>query len=315
MIDHSLNKLYEAADISKQAVWQHFKREDAQLELIDELIGRVDERREEHPGEGLEKLYWQLAPEGIGRDKFCRIFGQLGYHLKRPKNPVRTTIPAHKVFKNLVEGRVVGAPNQVWQSDITYFEVGDRFYYLTFIIDAYTRRVIGWAVSDSLRADANIEALQMALERFPAAELQGCVHHSDRGTQYTDSRYLKLLRDHGLLVSMGRKATDNAFAERINGVIKNEYLIPWAPSSFRELKKLTKKAVSDYNTKRHHGALGHCSPVAYEHTWRQLPAEKRRLEVIRSEQTPKISETALKGGFCPPLDSIKKHPYCPVKLN
>jgi hypothetical protein len=102
MIDYSLNSLYKAADISKQAVWQHFKREDAQLELIDELTGRVDERREEHPGEGLEKLYWQLAPAGIGRDKFCRILGQLGYHLKRPKNPVRTTIPAHKVFGNLV---------------------------------------------------------------------------------------------------------------------------------------------------------------------------------------------------------------------
>jgi AcrR family transcriptional regulator len=312
MIDYSLNKLYEAADISKQAVWQHFQREAAQLELIEELIGRVEQRRAEHPGEGLTKLYWQLTPEEIGRDKFCRIFGQLGYHLKRPNNPVRTTIPAHKVFSNRIEGRVVSARNQVWESDITYIQVGERHYYLTFIIDAYTRRVIGWAASDSLRADANIEALQMALDRFPEAELQGCVHHSDRGTQYTDSRYLKLLRSHGLAISMGRKATDNAFAERINGVIKNEYLIPWGPSSFRQLKKLTKKAVSDYNTKRHHGALDKCSPIDYERRCQELSADKRKIEVIRSENTPKFLKSALEGGLQGLLDSIKEHPYCPI---
>jgi hypothetical protein len=315
MTDHSLNKLYKAADISKQAVWEHFKREADQLELIDGLIDRVDERRAEHPGEGLEKLYWQLAPEEIGRDKFCRIFGQLGYHLGRPKNPVRTTIPAHKVFSNWIEGRVVNARNQVWESDITYIKVSDRFYYLTFIIDVYTRRAIGWAASDSLRADANIEALQMALERFPEAELEGCVHHSDRGTQYTDSRYLKLLRSHDFQVSMGRRATDNAFAERINGVIKNEYLIPWRPSSFRQLKKQASRAVEDYNTKRHHGALGRCSPLEYERRCQKLSGDKRRIETIRSENTPKFSKSALEGGSHCPLDSIKEHPYCVISVN
>jgi hypothetical protein len=316
MIDYSLNSLYKAAAISKQAVWQHFQREQATLELIDDLIDQVDERRSEHPGEGLEKLYWQLKPEGIGRDKFCRIFGQLGYHLKRPKNPVRTTIPAHKVFKNLIEGRLISGPCQVWQSDITYIKVGDRFYYLTFIIDVYTRRLVGWAVSKSLRAEANLRALQMATGCFPAAELRGCIHHSDRGTQYTDSRYLKLLRTHGLAISMGRKATDNAFAERINGIIKNEYLIPWAPKSFRRLNSLTKQAVSDYNTKRHHRALGRYSPAAYEHYCQKLPNDQRRLEVIRSEHTPRFLEAALEGGFQnEPVDTLKEHPYCVVNLN
>jgi len=315
MIDYSLNSVYEAAAISKQAVWQHFRREAAHLELIDRLIGRVNERRAEHPGEGLEKLYWQLTPEGIGRDKFCRIFGQLGYGLKRPKNPVRTTIPAHKVFKNLIEARLVSGPNQVWQSDITYFKIGDNHYYLTFIIDVYTRRVIGWAASKSLRAEANIKALKMALKRFSQTSLQGCVHHSDRGTQYTDSRYLKLLREAELRISMGKKATDNAFAERINGVIKNEYLIPWAPSSFRELGKRVKQAVSDYNTKRHHGALGRCCPVQFERKHQKLPTGQQRLEVIRSERTPHISKSALQGGLQQRLDSIKEHPYCIVNLN
>ncbi len=315
MIDYSLNNVYEAAGITKQAVWQHFQREQATLELIRGIIKQVDQRRSEHPGEGLEKLYWQLTPEGIGRDKFCQIFGQLGYGIKRLKNPVRTTIPAHKVFRNLIEGRVINGPNQVWQSDITYINVGDCFYYLVFIIDAYTRRIVGWAASKSLRADGNISALKMALRRFPKTDLQGCVHHSDRGTQYTDSRYLKLLRDHGLTISMGHQATDNAFAERINGVIKNEYLIPWAPGSFRELKRLTKQAVSDYNTKRHHGALGRRSPANYERHCQGLSIGQHRREVIRSESTPEILEAPLEGGFQSPLDTIKEHPYCVINLN
>src|SRR5699024_6142914 len=94
-------------------------------------------------------------------------------------------------------------------------------------------------------------------------------------------------------VSMGRKATDNAFGERVNGIIKNEYLIPWALGSFRELKKRTKQAVSDYNTKRHHGALGRCAPLDYEQACQQLPEREQTVEIIRSENTPKHLEARL----------------------
>lgn len=298
--------------ITKQAVWEHFKREETELELIRRLIGQVDERRAEHPGEGLEKLYWQLAPEGMGRDKFCRIFGELGYGVRRPKNRMRTTIPAHKVFENLIEGRLVDGPCQVWQSDITYIKIGEEFYYLTFIIDVYTRRIVGYATSKSLRAEANLQALQRALEEFSPEQLEGCVHHSDRGSQYTDGRYLALLRAHRIQVSMGGRATDNAFAERINGVIKNEYLVPRSLSSFRGLRRHTHKAVTDYNTKRHHGALGRCSPFEYEREYWQLPKRQRKVEVIRSENTPKFLEASLQNI---PVDTGGQYPYCMVHLN
>lgn len=311
-MSYSLNALYEAAEITKQAVWEHFKRETAELAMIRRVIARVDERRGEHPGEGLEKLYWQIEPEGMGRDKFCRIFGQLGYRVRRPKNRMRTTIPAHKVFANLIEGRLVDGPCQVWQSDITYIKVSEQFYYLTFIIDVYSRRIVGYAVSEDLRADANIKALQRALADYRAEELAGLVHHSDRGSQYTDGRYLALLRAHQMRISMGRKATDNAFAERINGVIKNEYLIPWAPGSFRQLKRYSKQAVTDYNTKRHHGALGRRSPAAYEQACRQLPKAKRVVEVIRSEHTPKFLEGTLQREL---IDTTQEYPYCSFNLN
>ena len=312
MTGYSLNSLYEVVGITKQGVWDHFRREKAELEMIERVIGRVDKRRKEHPGEGLEKLYNQLNPQGLGRDKFCRIFGQLGYGIRRTTNPIRTTIPAHKVFNNLIEGRLVSGPNQVWQSDITYIKVGDRFYYLTFIIDVYTRRIVGYAVSDSLRAEANIKALKMAFATFSSGELSGCVHHSDRGSQYTDGRYLKMLRGKDMLISMGGRAQDNAFAERINGVIKNEYLIPWSLETFRQLKYYSKKAVTDYNTKRHHGSLGKCSPVDYEAAWKKLPEDKRRVEVIRSENTPDFLEASLQSNA---IDTPCQYPYCTIQLN
>ena len=309
---YSLNALYEVIGITRQGVWDHFRREAAELEMIRRVITQVDDRRREHPGEGLEKLYWQIQPEAMGRDKFCRVFMQLGYGLRIKKNPIRTTIAAHKVFKNLIEGRILNGPNQVWQSDITYIKIGDRFYYLTFIIDVYTRRIVGYAVSKDLRAEANLKALQMALGQYDKQQVQGLIHHSDRGSQYTDHRYLTLLRSHQIHISMGRKAQDNAFAERINGVIKNEYLIPRALKSYRQLQTNTRQAVTDYNTKRHHGSLGRCTPEEYEQSlWRGGEVE-RCVEVIRSENTPKFLEASLQGDV---IDTTCQYPYCTFNLN
>ena len=313
MIGYSLNDLYEVLEITKQGVWDHFRREQAELEMIRKVIGQVDERREHHPGEGLEKMYWQINPEGMGRDKFCGIFMQLGYGVRRRASPIRTTIPAHKVFNNLIEGRTIDGPNQLWQSDITYIKVGSRHYYLTFIIDVYTRRIVGYAASDSLRAEANIKALKMALKAAGKDSLAGLVHHSDRGSQYTDSRYLRMLREHGILVSMGKKAQDNAYAERINGVIKNEYLLYRQIKNLRSLQAYTRQAVRDYNTIRHHGALGRYSPADFEAKWYNLSREQRPRQVIRSEQTPKFLEASLQGDHV--IDTACQYPYCTLNLN
>lgn len=309
-MSYSLNSLYEAAGVSKQAVWAHSRREEAELELIRKVIRQVDERRQTHGGCGLEKLYWQLQPNGIGRDKFCSLLMELGYGVRRIKNRMRTTIPAHKVFDNLIEGRLVDGPCQVWQSDITYLKVADRFYYLTFIIDVYTRRIVGSAVSDNWRAEANLQALKMALSRYSYDELAGLVHHSDRGSQYTDGRYLALLRARQVTISMGKKAQDNAFAERINGIIKNEYLHYRRPQDMRQLKRHTRQAVSDYNRVRHHRSLGRISPLDYEHQWQQLPSDESRVEMIRSANTPKILEASLQA-----IDTACQLPHCVIHLN
>ena len=279
--------------------------------MIEQLIRQVDKRRHAHPGQGLEKLYWQIQPEGMGRDKFCRIFQQLGYGLKGVPNRMRTTIPAHHVFKNLIEGAVITGPNQLWQTDITYIRLAERFYYLTFIVDVYTRRIVGYAVSANLRAEANLKALHMALSQLTASQLDGLIHHSDRGSQYTDGEYLALLRSYGITISMGKKATDNAYAERVNGIIKNEYLIPRRLISLKQLRYWCRQAVTDYNNQRPHRRLGKMSPLGYERRHWQLPVSERKLEVIRTLQTPRGLEASLQSSN---VDHINQYLYCPYNF-
>ena len=280
----SLNQLYKVVGISKQAAHQYQNR---QIEFDRKLLGlvvEVDELRSEHPGCGVEKMYSTLEPDFIGRDKFIETFMSLGYRVKKIKNYHRTTIPVSHKYPNLIEGLVVSCENMVWQSDITYFDVNGRFYYLVFIIDVYSRKIVGYAVSDHLRAEANIIALKMALKDRPAPK----IHHSDRGGQYIDKKYTKLLEDNETKISMGLQAQDNAYAERVNGIIKNEYLKYKIINSFNDLKRETKKAVEHYNNKRIHGSLPNkMNPRQFE----LLPQTKKIIEVIYSQNRPNPTES------------------------
>lgn len=123
----------------------------------------------------------------------------------------------------------VNAPSTIWQSDITYIRIKDVFYYAVFIIDVYTKKIVGYHVSDNMRAQANIEALKMAF-KYNTPPL---IHHSDRGSQYTYKGYIQLLKTKGVNISMALSAQDNAYAERINRTIKNDYLAYWKPKSFQ----------------------------------------------------------------------------------
>lgn len=262
-MNYSLNSLYKTAGISKQAVCQYDKEREEYLEKLAILTIEVDILREDHPGCGLEKIYKTLRPDFIGRDNFISTFMELGYRVKKNKNYIRTTIPAHFRYPNLIEGSLVWKENQIWQSDITYFLVEGTFYYLTFIVDVYTRKIVGYEVSNHLRADANLNALKMAL-RLTKGDLEGLIHHSDRGSQYVDKRYTGLLKCKGIKVSMGLKAQDNSYAERVNGIIKNEYLKYKNITTFEQLKKETKKAVTHYNNKRIHKSIFDCTPNEFE---------------------------------------------------
>jgi transposase InsO family protein len=247
---------------------------------LNNLLAEAEWLRKEHPGCGVEKMYYTLCPDFIGRDQFIEVFMELGFRVKRNKNYRRTTYSIKNEYPNLIKGLSVAAPSTVWQSDITYMEVGDRFYYAVFIIDVYTKKVVGYNVSDNMRATANLKALRMALRNHPAPK----IHHSDRGSQYIYHEYTEMLKGKGSQISMSRTAQDNAYAERINETIKYEYLKYWKPKSYKELERCVKKAVNHYNKQRPHNRLMRMTPESFEHSW-------------------------LSGAFSdPPIEKIYNHP-------
>src|SRR5688572_25779898 len=190
-----MNSLYQVAGVSKQAVNRYNNRRKNIDQRLEELIHQVDLIREVHSGCGVEKLYDTVKPDWLGRDKFISLFMGLGYRVRKVKNYKRTTYPTRMYCPNLIEGLLVWDKNRVWQTDLTYYQVGDRFFYLVFIIDIYTKVIRGYQVSDHMRAEANLAALQMALKG--QGPVNGLIHHSDRGSQFIDLEYQALIEANG----------------------------------------------------------------------------------------------------------------------
>jgi len=236
-----------------------------------ELIADAEMLRRQHPGCGVEKMYFTLKPSFLGRDKFIELMMEAGFRLKHPKNYRRTTFRGKIIYPNLIKGMKVCAPNTIWQSHITYIEVGDKFYYGIFIIDVYSKKIVGYKLSRHMRASANLAALTDALKNNAPPK----IHHSDRGSQYGCKAYTGLLEKGKTQVSMGLKAQDNAYAERINRTIKEEYLAHWKSTDFATLKKNVDKAVTHYNHKRQHNHLAKMTPADFEMKWNTWPMRRR----------------------------------------
>lgn len=260
-----MNQLYRVIGISKQAVSQYAGRQEDFDEKTRYLLARAQALRAEHPGCGVEKMYYTLSPDFIGRDRFVELFMDLGFRLKRSKNYRRTTYGGPVYYSNLIKGMLVNRPSMVWQSDITYIQVGQRFYYAVFILDVFTRSIVGYQVSDHMRASANLKALRMALKDHDAP----LIHHSDRGSQYSSKAYIALLKQNGCKISMALSAQDNAYAERINRTIKEEYLDYWKPEDYKQLQRCVCKAVRNYNIKRQHKNIGRVSPEGLRNKYYQ----------------------------------------------
>jgi len=271
-----MNSLYKEAGLSKQAIAQYDMRQKIFDNKVALLVLEADELRAEHPGCGVEKMYYTLEPDFIGRDRFVELMMELGYRLKRKKNYRRTTIASKIYYPNLIKGMKVNRPSMIWQSDITYIPIGNRHYYAVFIIDVYTKKIVGYKVSDNMRAQANMDALNMALKTNDPP----MIHHSDRGGQYIYNEYRELLRQNGSQISMALSAQDNAYAERINRTIKEEYLDHWKPKDFNQLKTMTAKAVKNYNKKRIHNNNERMSPERFETQFSFLRPQERKLMTI-----------------------------------
>lgn len=276
-----MSELYRYVGISRQAVCQYAKRQAVFDQKVLCLLSEVEELRKEHPGCGVEKMYYTLAPHFIGRDRFIELCMDLGFRLKRRVNYRRTTYAVASRYKNLIKGMQLSAPGVVWQSDITYYDVNNRFYYVVFIIDVYTKMIVGYNVGDTMRATANMKALEMALIKHKAP----LIHHSDRGGQYIYKEYVRLLEGNRCRISMCKSSQDNAYAERINRTIKEEYLDHWRPADLKQLRTDTAKAVEHYNNKRIHNNLDRRNPADFAQGWRYLKKENRKIISIFNNET------------------------------
>lgn len=259
-----MNALYSSLGITRQSHFQQLSRDRNRFSYEQYLLKCAKEIRSMHPRMGLRKIHHLLKPE-IGRDRFESLMKLHGLQLKKVRNYMRTTYSSkYDIFPNLISGMVLTHSNQVWVSDITYYRSYDRFYYLALILDVYTRKVVGWHVSNTLSAESNVMALRMALKKEKGC-LRTLIHHSDRGSQYSSNNYIQLLKQYKIRVSMGNKAWENAHAERLNGILKQEYLFEGQNVDINKLTKEVGRIIKIYNQQRPHWGLPNMlNPASFE---------------------------------------------------
>jgi transposase InsO family protein len=265
----SYNAVYRALGVSKQSIFEHLQRSNLRQELLNNLEVLLIQVRNDHPVMALRTIHRMLQVKGIGRDQFESYFKNLGFGIARTRN-YRITTDSRGVtkFDDLRKDQKLTGINQLWVSDITYFEVGGRFYYITFILDVFSRRIIGYSASKTLQTiDTTLPALRMSLKCrriSKASPALGLIFHSDGGGQYYCKDFLNLLRRNKIGSSMAEVVYDNSHAERINGTIKNNYLIHRRIDSFEQLIKELDRSVKLYNYKKPHFSLTNQTPVAFE---------------------------------------------------
>ena len=241
-------------DISRQGAHQGIIRlRKAHRDLIDtvELAAGV---RAEHPQMGCRDIYCAVREQmPRGRDWTEQLLLDCGYRVKTP--PRSFTVAGDDICSNRIEGMNISGPNQVWQTDITYVWSGNRWYYVSFVIDVYTRQIQASHCSRNLSATGQIRCLAKALASQKAGDLCELIVHTDRGVQYTSVEYKAYLSSWELTHSMAHYAWQNAYCERVNRTIKHNYLKYYTTDSYNSLCKGVAKAVRLYNSSKPHRGL------------------------------------------------------------
>ena len=225
----------------------------------------VLEIRKLDPGIGYYKLWLMLkrmyASDWMpGRDAFLGMLRSLGLLQTRPK-PRQTTNSNHRYrkYKNLIKGYIPTEPNRLWVSDITYIDLADGRCYLHLVTDTYSHKIVGWCLSETLEAEHTVHALQMAIDQTSADNLTKLTHHSDRGVQYCCNAYVDLLKKYKINISMTEdyKPTDNAIAERVNGILKTEVIYREKRyKCFEDAQERIGSFIRFYNEQRPHYSIG-----------------------------------------------------------
>lgn len=245
--------------INRQVYYRIIKRTKLRRNLAEQVVELVNEQRAAQPRLGTRKLYHILNPKlktlKIGRDKFFSIL-KANHLLIKPIRSYHLTTWSHHRFRkypNLIKELDIKRPEQVWVSDITYIGKREKPCYLSLITDAYSKKIVGYEVSDSLNTQGCINALKMAHKNrmFRAEPL---IHHSDRGIQYCSNEYQYFLKKYSLKCSMTQNSDpyENAVAERINGILKQEFMIDAYHLDLYLMKKLVAETIDKYNKIRPH---------------------------------------------------------------
>lgn len=277
---------------SRQAFYQQLQAAEQEILEQDLIVQEVLRIRSRQKRVGARKLLVMLQPFlqehriQIGRDGFFSLLAAQGLLVRKRKRKVpRTTFSDHwfRRYPNLVGYISVLEPDILWVSDITYVTLKDDFAYLSLITDAYSRKIAGYHLSRTLHTEGCVKALKMALKTVK--DTNNLIHHSDRGCQYCSTEYVEQLREHGISISMTQNSDprENAIAERVNGIIKQE-LLDNSYMTFEEAKQGIANAVYIYNNERIHSSLGMLTPtqahlktgVLKKH-WKNYYKIKRRL--------------------------------------
>jgi putative transposase len=251
-----------------RAAW-YKKKQTVCSKEADELIvvEHVKRLRKLMPRLGGRKLLTKLHEAGvrIGRDDLFSVLRANNLLVRRRRTTrVNTTQSSHwlRKYPNLIVGFQPKSPNELWVSDITYLQIDEGYAYLFLVTDAYSKLVLGYCVADNLHTSNAVSALRQALNQRPKYHDKILVHHSDRGLQYCSGSYVDLLKKHSIAISMTQDGDplENAIAERVNGILKDEWFYDIAPQSFEETQKTVDRVIRIYNNHRPHLSLNMLTP-------------------------------------------------------
>ena len=266
----SLSEVCCCFNLKRDAFYKYKKRFKQRKAVVGQVVELVKQERKEQPRVGTRKLHNTLFEDfhnanlKIGRDSLFNILRENNMLVKRKRAYAKTTNSYHHSHKynNLIKEMEITRPNQVWISDITYIRTVKGFCYLALITDLYSRKIIGYDISDSLELTGCLRALKKAL--WHARPAAGLIHHSDRGVQYCSHMYVNELKKRGVKISMTEEnhCYENAVAERVNGILKDEFYLDQCFFSTMHAKRAAKNAIKIYNNKRLHVSLSYKTPNA-----------------------------------------------------
>lgn len=260
-----MKDLYSIAGVSKQALWKYNVRASYKNQVSTDAVQMMRDLRKRHKRMSCRKMYYaSLEQMPIGRDIFEQIGFKNGFKIKGNRSAVKTTWGQRvEVYPNLISGLVLNNINQVWQSDIFYIATAGKHHYGFTIIDVYSRKLLAVHMAKQMTAKELLKAVKKAIVTRKGSPLQDCIIHSDRGSQYISSEYKQIIKENKMQLSMCKMPQENAYVERVQGTIKNDYMYQEQLTA-QNIQRIANRTLKYYNDERPHDELNNHTPSKFE---------------------------------------------------